>query len=38
MWWVQFDEPQTNAQGDGPFLSAQVHERFLVLAPPVGAE
>ena len=38
MWWVQFDEPQSNAQGDGPFLSAQVHEKFLELAPPVGTE
>jgi hypothetical protein len=38
MWWVEFDEPQSNSQGDGPFLSAQVHEKFLELAPPVGAE
>ncbi len=36
MWWVEFDEPQSNSDGDGPFLSAQVHEKFLELAPPLG--
>lgn len=36
MWWVEFDEPQRNSDGDGPFPSAQVHERFLELAPPVS--
>ena len=36
MWWVEFDEPQSNSDGDGPFPSAQVHERFLELAPPVS--
>jgi len=36
MWWVEFDEPQSNSDGDGPFASAQVHERFLELAPPLG--
>ncbi|MES2092408.1 MAG: hypothetical protein V4531_01175 [Actinomycetota bacterium] len=36
MWWVQFDQPQSNSKGDGPFLSAQVHEKFLELAPPVS--
>jgi hypothetical protein len=35
MWWVQFDEPQSNAQGDGPFATAQVHEKYLELAPTV---
>ncbi len=35
MWWVEFDEPQSNAEGDGPFTSVQVHERYLELAPPV---
>jgi hypothetical protein len=34
MWWVQFDEPQRDSAGEGPFAEAQVHERFLVLAPP----
>ncbi|MHC5795709.1 hypothetical protein ACVXZ4_06065 [Lacisediminihabitans sp. FW035] len=38
MWWVQFDEPQSNSDGDGPFPSAQVHERFLELAPPVSEQ
>jgi hypothetical protein len=36
MWWVEFDEPQSNSDGDGPFLSAQVHEKFLELAPPLS--
>ena len=36
MWWVEFDERQFNANGDGPFLSAQVHEKFLELAPPLS--
>ncbi|MET4781389.1 hypothetical protein [Glaciihabitans sp. UYNi722] len=35
MWWVEFDELQTNAEGDGLFPSAQVHEKYLELAPPV---
>jgi hypothetical protein len=35
MWWVEFDEPQTNAEGAGPFGSAQVHEKYLELAPPI---
>ena len=36
MWWVEFDEQQSTSDGDGPFDSAQVHERFLELAPRVG--
>jgi len=36
MWWVEFDEPQFNSDGAGPFPSAQVHEKFLELAPPVS--
>ncbi|WP_213815002.1 hypothetical protein [Glaciihabitans sp. dw_435] len=35
VWSIEFDEPQINANGDGPFSSALVHERFLQLAPPV---
>jgi hypothetical protein len=35
MWWVEFDEPQSNTEGDGPFTTAQVHEKYLELAPPV---
>jgi hypothetical protein len=35
MWWVEFDEPQSNTEGDGPFTSVQVHEKYLELAPPV---
>lgn len=36
MWWVEFDERQFTSSGAGPFLSAQVHEKFLELAPPVS--
>lgn len=35
MWIVEFDEPQTDYTGAGPFASAQVLERYLELAPPV---
>ncbi len=38
MWWVEFDEPQTNNEGDGPFTTAQVHEKYLELAPPVNQD
>jgi hypothetical protein len=34
VWWVEFDEPQTNSDGGGPYATAQVHEKFLELAPP----
>jgi hypothetical protein len=33
IWWIEFDEPQQNAFGDGPFATAQVHEKYLELAP-----
>ncbi|MFP7759967.1 hypothetical protein [Marisediminicola sp. LYQ134] len=35
VWWVEFDEPQTRSDGEGPFLSAPVHEKYLELAPPL---
>lgn len=35
MWRIDFDEPQNNADGNGPFSTALVHERFLHLAPAV---
>ena len=35
IWMVAFDEPATTSDGEGPFESAQVHERFLELAPPI---
>jgi hypothetical protein len=38
MWWVEFDEPQHNSSGDGPFLTAQIHEKFLELAPAYEAD
>ncbi len=36
MWWVEFDDVQTRADGEGPYRSAQVHEKYLELAPPVA--
>lgn len=33
MWWIEFDEPQHNVDGSGPFVTAQVHEKYLELAP-----
>jgi hypothetical protein len=35
-WWVEFDSPQLDRDGDGPVQSAQVAERFLRLAPPIA--
>ncbi len=35
VWRIEFDEPQNNADGNGPFSIALVHERFLHLAPAV---
>ncbi len=29
--WVQFDEPQFDADGDGPYSAAEIDERFLRL-------
>lgn len=37
-WWVEFDDEQMRADGEGPFRSAQVPERFLELAPPFEHE
>jgi hypothetical protein len=28
-YWVEFDEPQTDADGDGPFINSQVLEQYL---------
>lgn len=36
MWWVEFDGPQQRSDGAGPFMSAQVHEKYLEAAPEVG--
>jgi hypothetical protein len=38
MWWIEFDEPQTNSDGGGPYATAQVHEKFLELAPPFSED
>jgi hypothetical protein len=37
MWVVQFDSPQTHLDGTAGHTSAQVHEKYLHLAPPVDA-
>ena len=29
-YWVTFDDPQWVAEGDGPYVTAQVLERYLV--------
>ena len=34
-WWVEFDDSQMRSDGEGPFRSAQVAERYLELAPPM---
>ena len=34
-WLVEFDEPQTDIDGAGPFASAQILEKYLELAPPI---
>jgi hypothetical protein len=31
MWLVAFDEPQHDADGDGPYLSSEVLEKYLEL-------
>jgi len=38
MWMVEFDEPQTHSDGTPGHTRAQVHEKYLHLAPPVPAE
>jgi hypothetical protein len=35
LWEVEFDDPQQRDDGEGPFASAHVNQRFLELAPPV---
>ena len=37
MWMVEFDEPQTHLDGTTGHTSAQVHEKYLHLAPPYVA-
>ena len=32
-WWVAFDEPQRDADGDGPYHESQVLERYLRPVP-----
>lgn len=34
LWVVQFDEPQSHRDGTTGHRSAQVHEKYLHLAPP----
>jgi hypothetical protein len=33
IWVVEFDDPQWNSAGDGPFTTAQILEKYLELAP-----
>ena len=35
MWLVEFDTPQTRSDGSRDHVAAQVHEKYLHLAPPV---
>lgn len=36
-YWMTFDEPQRDADGDGPYRSSQVNEIYLEPVPPVSA-
>ena len=29
-YWVEFDEPQIDADGDGPYAAAEIHSEFLI--------
>jgi hypothetical protein len=33
-YWIWFDEPQRDADGDGPYRGAEIWEEFLSAAPP----
>lgn len=35
-YWITFDEPQLDTDGDGPYVSSQVLERYLEPAPTRG--
>ncbi|HEY8223627.1 MAG TPA: hypothetical protein VIG25_00025 [Pyrinomonadaceae bacterium] len=30
-YWVEFDEPQRDAEGDGPYFGAEIDSTFLSL-------
>jgi hypothetical protein len=32
-YWVEFDEPQRDVDGDGPYVSSQILERYLAPEP-----
>ena len=32
-YWVAFDEPQIDAEGDGPYASAEIQAEYLAPAP-----
>jgi hypothetical protein len=36
VYWVWFDEPQRDADGDGPFRGGQIHENALTLISQVS--
>ena len=33
VYWVWFDEPQFDADGDGPYRGGQIHEDAMTLMP-----
>ena len=35
-YWVEFDEPQMDAEGDGPYGTSQVLEKYLELADDIA--
>jgi hypothetical protein len=36
VYWVWFDEPQRDTDGDGPFRGGQIHESVLTLISQVS--
>ena len=38
VYWVLFDEPQLDADGDGPYAAGSIHEKALslVVVPPAS--
>jgi hypothetical protein len=33
MYWVEFDEPQFDGDGDGPYVTSQVLDKYIELLP-----
>lgn len=36
-YWVRFDEPQTDAEGESGYSEGEIDSRYLLPAPPVPA-